>query len=404
MIHYLRSPGCRQAALLLLIALVALNLRPFLAAPGPLLGHITAELGMGYSSASLLTLLPFGLMGAGAFAAPRLIAARGARAMILLALALLLAGSALRMIVPDTAALLATAVLCGAGAALIQSAMPGVIKARFPARVPAVTGLYSGLIMAGGAAGAQLMPVLTEAGTSWRTALAAPALLAAVTLAAAVLVLPRSAGTGTSPAGAGRIRAAGLLARRRTWLLMAAFGLMNGGYSSLIAWLAPYYQELGWGMADSALLISVLAAGQTASAIGLPVLAGSSMDRRPWLGAALAMQCAGFAGLAFAPAAAPLAWAALCGAGLGGCFSLSIVTALDHLDSPAEAGALAALMQGGGFLITSVPPFAVAQIHQWTGSLAGGWLFHLGCAACAVALCLRFNPRRYPAVMGAAIP
>ena len=36
------------------------------------------------------------------------------------------------------------------------------------------------------------------------------------------------------------------------------------------------------------------------------------------------------------------------GLGLGGCFSLFMLVALDHLPSPTQAGALNALMQGGG--------------------------------------------------------
>lgn len=49
-------------------------------------------------------------------------------------------------------------------------------------------------------------------------------------------------------------------------------------------------------------------------------------------------------------------WSAVLGAGLGGCFALSMIVALDHLPDPAEAGALSALMQSGGFLLAALPP------------------------------------------------
>lgn len=94
-----------------------------------------------------------------------------------------------------------------------------------------------------------------------------------------------------------------------------------------------------------------------------------SRDLRPWLWLTLAMQAAGFAALAPRPEAAPLAWAMLLGAGLGGCFSLSMIVALDHLPDPAEAGTLSALMQGGGFLMTAPPPWLVAVLHEATGRL-----------------------------------
>jgi MFS-type transporter involved in bile tolerance (Atg22 family) len=70
----------------------------------------------------------------------------------------------------------------------------------------------------------------------------------------------------------------------------------------------------------------------------------------------------------------PMCMAAmLLGAGLGGCFAISMIVALDHLADPAEAGALSALMQGGGFLITALPPWIVAMLHDLTGSFMAGW-------------------------------
>ncbi|PQL72253.1 MFS transporter, partial [Acinetobacter baumannii] len=41
--------------------------------------------------------------------------------------------------------------------------------------------------------------------------------------------------------------------------------------------------------------------------------------------------------------------------GLGGCFALTLIVALDHFEEPSNAGALSALMQGGGFLLAAIP-------------------------------------------------
>jgi CP family cyanate transporter-like MFS transporter len=133
-------PG-RDWAMLALVVLVGLNLRPFLAAPGLLLSEIVADTAMGYAGVSMLTLLPMFLMGVGAFVSPGLQVRFGARRGLLVALLLLLAGSALRLFVRDGLSLIATAALCGIGVAFIQAAFPGIIKARFPASVPMVTGL-----------------------------------------------------------------------------------------------------------------------------------------------------------------------------------------------------------------------------------------------------------------------
>ena len=385
----------QRVALLALVALIGLNLRPFLTAPGPLLPQVVAETGMGYGVLALLTLLPMALMGLGAFVSPRIQAVAGARRGILAALLLVAFGCALRLVASDGVTFVATAAICGAGVAFIQAVFPGIIKAKFPGHIPAVTGLYSAMLMGGGALGARLSPLLTDHGLSWRQALAwlaAPALLAFV---AAFFVLKDSTAARPSKALTGQ-----LLRRPRTWVLIAAFGLVNGGYSTMVAWLAPYYQAEGWTSAASGSLVALMAVCQAVAALGMPVLARRNPDRRTWLYLTLAMQAVGFAGLAFWPNAAPLLWAGICGAGLGGGFALAIVTALDHLERPEQAGVLVALMQGGGFLIAALGPFAAAGLHGLTGGFAAGWIMHLGCICIVACLYLRFDPKAYPQAMG----
>jgi CP family cyanate transporter-like MFS transporter len=390
-----RTGSGRRWAALALVVLIGINLRPFLAAPGPLLADITGDLGMSHAEIALLTLLPMLLMGGGAFVAPHIQAAIGTRRGMLAALMALALGSALRLEASSGVVLILTAVLCGAGAAVVQAIIPGIIKENFPGSVAVVTGLYSAVIMAGGAVGARVMPAITGAGFGWRAALAWLAVPVLAALAASWPVLRQ---TGASrPDG----RLVGhLLRRRRTWALMAAFGLVNGGYSSVITWLAPQYQSLGWRGADSASLVAVMAICQAVAALGLPALARHGSDRRPWLLLTLAMQATGFAGLALAPQLAPSVWAGICGAGLGSGFALAMVTALDHLPHPEQAGTLAALMQGGGFLIASLAPLLLALVQDRTGSYSAGWMIHIGFVAVTAGLYLGFSPGSYGRATG----
>ncbi|MGE0240971.1 MAG: MFS transporter, partial [Parvibaculaceae bacterium] len=279
------------------------------------------------------------------------------------------------------------------GVPIIKKLFPGIIKERFPTRISPVTGLYSAMIMCGGALGAQLTPFLAG-GSSWRVALACLAVPAAVAYLAARRTLADTKVAAPDPTLTGQ-----LIRRPRTWLLMAVFGLVNGGYSSMVAWLAPYYQTQGWTAAESGSLVAIMAVSQAIAALAMPVLGLRWRDRRPWLCATLVMQAVGFAGLAFHADAAPYLWTAICGAGLGGSFSLALVTALDHLPRAEQAGALAALMQGGGFLIAALAPLIGSVLHGWTGSFAAVWIMHLACVAVSFALYLRLDPRRYAQVM-----
>ena len=378
----------------LLIVFIALNLRPFLAAPGPILPAIAGDTELGHGALSLLTLLPMLVMGLGAFAVPHLHRRLGARRGVLLGLAVLCLGSALRSFAGHGHVLILTAVLCGAGVAVVQSIVPGLIKERFAENVAGMTGLYSAMIMTGGALGAQSVPLLVERGLPWTTALALLAVPVFVVGLVAAKMLPQGR---RAPHKPGLV--AGLVRHPRAWALMAVFGLINGGYASMIAWLAPYYQAQGWSGPDSGLLIAVMAVCQGVGSVVIPLLARKTVDRRRWLWTCIVVQGAGFAGLAAAPLLFPILWVALCGIGLAGSFALCLIVALDHLPDPVSAGTLAALMQGGGFILAATPPFLLAVIEARSGSFTGGWLMHLVWLGLAALIVAKFDPKNYGVVM-----
>ncbi|WP_456280756.1 cyanate transporter [Cupriavidus sp. JZ107] len=401
------APGWALAA----IVLAGLNLRPFLTGIGPLAPVIRNSTGLDYRGMAWLTLLPMVLIGVGACLAPAMRRWLGERRAVLLALALVGIGSLLRLAWPGGTALIATAALCGLGTAAAQAALPAIVKRQFPGRMAMVMGLYSAALMAGGALGAQLTPWIAGLSGSWHAGLAVWALPAWAGWLLAWRALPRDAaveravlanGVPHAKAAASRpttIPVLRLLGRPRTWLLMASFGVMNGGYASLIAWLAAYYQERGWSGPASGGLIAVMSVAQAVAALALPTLAARSPDRRAWLALALALQAIGFAGLAGWPDLAPLAWAVIGGAGLGGCFSLYLVVALDHLPRPEDAAALGALMQGGGFLLAGCAPWLAAVLHDATGSFAAAWWYHLAAVVLVMLATTRFDPRRYLVAM-----
>jgi CP family cyanate transporter-like MFS transporter len=387
-------PALRYFILIATTALIGLNLRPFITSIGPLAGSIRDHTGLGLQGMALLTLVPMLLMGTLAFVGPFLESAIGARRSVVLALLVICGGYALRMLAWSGWTLIATSAIIGLGVAVVQAVFPGIIKRKFANHVGPMVGLYSAMLMGGGALGALVSPAVAGATGSWTAGLACFALPALIATILSMVFLP--ADVHLRP---GRYMARTLLTRARTWLLMACFGLVNGGYSSVVAWLAPAYQEQGWSPPASAGLLAILAVSQAFAALTLPLLARRRLDRRSWLWLTLSMQAIGFAGLAFAPGLAPHTLAAILGAGLGGCFALSLIVALDHLANPAQAGALAALMQGGGFIIAAVPAWLVAALHDLTGSYLPGWCWHLACVSVVAGLTIRFAPEMYSQVM-----
>ena len=398
---------------LAVVVLVTINLRPFLTAPGPLAHTIQQATGMNLRSFSWLTLLPMVLMGIGGWLAPSALLRLGARTAICGSLMLIALGCALRLLPAGDATgtlLIATAGLCGAGVALVQSILPGLIKRHSPHNVATMMGLYSAALMGGGALSAQLSPLAMQWGLSWQQSLAIWAIpvMLALPLAWHALSLMRDqkpsaknlATPAITPTTAPASSDTGwLLRRHRTWLLLISFGLMNGGYASTVAWLAPFYQTHGWTATQSGSLLAILSIAQAVSALTMPALARRNVDRRLWLMLALVLQVTGFTGLAMWPDAIPTLNAILLGLGLGGCFSLFMLVALDHLPSPTQAGALNAVMQGGGFILAALAPLVLAQLQQWSGNWAAGWLYQAGVAALVLGLVSQFKPKYYAKVM-----
>ncbi|WP_410488564.1 cyanate transporter [Acinetobacter sp. 2019-01-05] len=376
--------------LIVTVALVGLNLRPFMTSIGPLVSKIRSGTGLSLQGIALLTLLPMMLMGLIAFVGPIVQSMVGERRVVLGALLTICMGCTLRFLFPTAEGLITSAVVIGLGVALIQAAFPGIIKREFSQHIGPMMGLYSAMLMGGGALGAWLAPIMTYVTGQWSLGLACFAVPAVLALISTFIFLPSivSSSVHQTPVKS-------LLIKPRTWLLMLCFGLVNGGYSSVVAWLAASFQEHGWSSIQSGKLLALLALSQAGSALILPILARHYKDRRPWLWLTLLMQFIGFSGLAFIPEFASILWAVCLGAGLGGCFALTLIVALDHFEEPTHAGALSALMQGGGFLLAAIPPWLVAVLHDVTGTYQAGWIFHLFSVILVVVFVMRLAPKSY---------
>ncbi|MBF3130041.1 MFS transporter, partial [Pseudomonas aeruginosa] len=199
-------------------------------------------------------------------------------------------------------------------------------------------------------------------------------------------------------AGEGPVRH--FFGNRRGWLLAVYFGLINGGYTSMVAWLPVYYRQLGWSAQDSGGLVGIMTIFQVLAALSVPLLIRRRLDRRPWLLAALLVQLGGFCGLLLMPLQHAALWVALIGYGLGACFALSLTLTLDHLHEPRAAGSLAAFVQGIGFIITGIVPYLTGWLRDATGSFQASWLLLAASVVAMLLVTLRFAPSGYARAMG----
>ncbi|KHK64147.1 MULTISPECIES: cyanate transporter [Pseudomonas] len=393
-----RTSSTHAVWLMVSIVLIALNLRPSMAAVGPLLSAIRGEVPLNFTTASLLTMLPVMAMGLAMFLGIRVALRIGEHRTILLSLVIIGLATASRLYLDSAAALIISAILAGIGIALIQAVLPALIKSRFSDNVSLFMGLYVTSIMGGAAIAASLSPfVLAETG-SWRIGLAIWALLALVALGC--WQAQRSA-VGPLPEAPGQQQAS-FFNNRRAWLLALFFGLGTASYTCVLAWLAPYYLEKGWSEQQAGLVLGFLTAMEVISGLVTPALANRSRDKRWVLIALLALIMAGFCGLILSPGRFGLLWPCLLGLGIGGLFPMSLIVSLDHLDNPRRAGALTAFVQGIGYLIAGLSPLIAGVIRDQLGSFEWAWWSLTAAMGLMMLMALRFNPRQYARHLGQA--
>ena len=226
-----------RPALLLMFAivLVALNLRPSMAAIGPLLSAIRGDIELSFSLASLLTMLPVMAMGVAMFFGIRVSQRLGEQRTVVLSLLIIGVATASRLFLDSAAELILSAVLAGVGIALIQALMPALIKSRFRDNVALCMGLYVTSIMGGAAIAAAFAPLVMIRTGSWRVGLAVWAALAVVAL---IFWMAQPAQQSLIESKSATRQS--FFNNSRAWLLAIFFGLGTASYTCVLAWLAPY--------------------------------------------------------------------------------------------------------------------------------------------------------------------
>ncbi|WP_238212207.1 cyanate transporter [Pseudomonas sp. PAGU 2196] len=389
----------RTALNLLLVVLLALNLRPILTSIGPLLEPMRASTGLGYQQAALLTALPVLCMGLVPLLQPwlrRWISEHGGMLAGLSAIAL---ACWWRLQLDSAWALIASAVVAGLGVAVVQGMMPGLVNRWFPTRLAGAMGMYSAALMSGGGLAAVLGPHISGYFGHWQAGLGLWAIPALVALLAWALLRPRQATPTLTGATGGH-----WFGTRRAWLLAVYFGLINGGYTSMVAWLPAYHLEHGGTAQGGGDLVGLMTIFQVAGALGLPLLLRRWVDRRPGLWLALSIQLAGFLGLLLAPTLSMGVWVAMIGFGLGACFSQSLTLTLEHLKTPAEAGSLAAFVQGIGFIITGIVPYITGWLRDVSGDFQASWVLLTVTVVAMLLVTACFAPRGYAAAIARSAP
>lgn len=344
------------------VVLLGANLRAVFSSLPPLLEDVRAELGLSAAAAGLLTTFPLLCFGLLAPLAPALIRRVSIERLLAACTVLTAIGAGVRGIGGVTG-LFAGTLVAGSAVAIAQTAVPTLIRVRFPRHSGGLTGAFSMALPLGAAAAAgAAVPLERLFDDSWRSALALFALPAVV---AALLWLPPASRERTVVRHA---QSFGFHNLARSWSLAAYFGLQAMAFYCGLTWLPAILEHEGYSEAAAGSLQALGNALQLVPALLVPVVASRLRNQRPALFVVVAVTAAGFLGLLLAPGAAAV-WMILIGLGQGGSLGLALILPVLRGAGAAAVAALTALTLSAGYLLASVGPTLLGLARD----VSGGW-------------------------------
>jgi len=325
------TPLGRLLACIGLLWIAGIGLRVTILAVPPLIRLIHDDLHISETEVGILSGLPIVLFVLAAVPGSLLIARLGATTTLVAGLLVTALGCALRGFAPDFALLCAATVVTGLGVAVMQPALPPLVRAWLPDRIGFGTAVYTNGLLVG-----EILPVALTAlvlvlvGGSWRLTFVVWAVPCAV-IALLILGLAPRAPLPTGPT-APRLWwpdwRNGLI-----WRLGLMFGANNATYFSANAFIPDYLHHVGRPdlIGDT---LSALNIGQLPASLILLACAGRLAGRAwPYVGCGLLSL---FSVIGIVSGTGWIIVAAAAALGFSGAATLTLLLALPPLLSPPE--------------------------------------------------------------------
>lgn len=345
-----------------------MNLRAPITAVGPLVTDMKAELPFSNGVFGLLTTIPL-IMFASLSPFVRRISDRlGAGRTIFISTATIALGIALRSYA-GVAGLFVGTVMLGAGIAVGNVLIPGIIKARFPERIGLATGAFAiSMTTFAAVSSAVSYPFSALPGMGWRNSLAVWLALAAIGLLAWLPQRRLSLAAGTAQAAADprpSVWRSGI-----AWWLTILMGSQSFLFYFFTAWLPTIALAKGLSPESAGYIAFAYQLSSIPAAFLIPAIATRMKDQRGLIAVVSALYFSSLVMLVFVRAFAPLAVAVmLYGFSTGACFNLCLLLISLRTNSAERATSLSGMVQSVGYALGAAGPL----LGGWLFDLTGGW-------------------------------
>ena len=294
----------------------------------------------------------------------------GEEPVLLIALAVLTAGLALRGLAPS-AMLFPGTILAASSIAILNVLLSSLVKRRWPERAGLMIGVYLTALSVGAILASLLsVPLYRSSGNSVGLALgrvggAGGAGRAAVAAAAALPDRPAGGAHGAPGPAGGRVR---VYRYALTWQVTAFMGLQSLLYYAALSWLPTIFQDRGATPVTAGNLLGLMGVGNLATSLLVPVLAHRAPGQRAFIVPSLAGTVIGLAGCLWAPLGGAALWVLVLGFSQGACLALAIFFMMARAPDAGTAASLSGFAQSVGYLVASAGPLEVGLLHTATGS------------------------------------
>ncbi|WP_114998838.1 CynX/NimT family MFS transporter [Xanthomonas campestris] len=377
------SPSAQRrgrGVVLAAVLLSAFNLRTAVTSLTPLLERIAHEYDFGAPTMGALGMLPTAAFALTGVATPALLRRFGLLQTALIAMGLATIGLLVRPLLPGTGGLLLGSLVALAGMGVGNVVLPPLVKRYFGDRVGGVSTLYITVLQVGTLLPA-LMAVPVADAWGWRSSMMVwmlPALLALIAWALVHARHRRLAATGPAPVTP-TPEAEGRVARTALgWSMAITFGMTSLVTYSMFTWLPTLLREAGASPAFGGTMVALFSALGMVGALTMPALAVRLRNPFPIVLLCAACHLVAFAGLWWAPLAAPILWVTLLGLGPS-TFPLALVLVNQRSRTAAGSAALSGVSQGMGYLVSCLGPFLFGWLHAHRGGWTSPFLFLAAC-------------------------
>lgn len=359
----------QQLLLLIGIFLVAINLRPALAAIGPLIQDIQEATGLSNLALGLLTTLPllaFGVVSTftslvtSRFGVKRTLAG----AMLLLAVGIIMRSS------ESVLLLYAGTLLLGVGIAFGNVLLPSITKSNFESKAGWVTSLYSSVMALGAAIAAGVsVPLAQTFGWGWQLSLASWASVALVAFAFWFMLVWKSRKEKIKSQNSSILKGLKRVGRSPlAWLIAFYMGFQSLTFYAILAWLPSILQYRGYDPEYAGWMLSLCQATGILGSLIVPTIAGRQHSQRAIIIVLIVAELIALSGLLLPNVGITFIWVSMLGFVLGGTFGLSLLLLVLRSKDSQSATELSGMAQSIGYLLAATGPFIVGGIFDITQS------------------------------------